>query len=740
MNAPRPAARHLRRVAALALLALASTSGFAALEGYYRVNGIGSTSDALLPNWQPFISFSFAADRLPGALRPSFGDLTFSKYADKHSVPLIQRVFSGQQATAAVFYLRNRGESSPVFVFNLKGVTVLNYILSADTRDDAGRLNEQLSVSFASLEASVTRSEPNQTVVSTTAWNVSTSALVTSAPPTLTLGAATVATNEDTPAPLSFTHADDYSDVEMITRTATSSDPALVAPGGLVFSGTGPGRLLTVTPVAHAAGTATITITLRDTAGLTTSASFALTVNAVNDAPLVGALAAQTTSVGTPRAVTVSLSDIDTDVATLSLAATSDNPAVLPSAGIAISGSGATRTLTLTPTAAGSANVTLVANDGAANSAPVTFSFIANQIGFGIPTAIQLGAATVAENSAPGTVVGTLSAVDADQASGHTFTLLDDAGGRFALTGNALVVASGASLDHESAAAHTVTVRVTDADQQTFAQQLTIAVTNVNEAPSVAIGSLGATAPGRNLALTRITLADPDAGTDEVRAEFSVLHGNLTCDTAGALAGRVVGNQSPTLTVNAPLATLNAALAGGALTYAPAVGFTGEDILQVVLSDLGRNGPGGALSETRLAAIAVAVDSFASWQAIHFSADELADPAISGPQAAPLGDGYSNLIKYALGLDPRRPVAAAGPQFGQTSSDWTFTFTRPASRPDLTYAVEVSSNLSAWSTTGVTLVLVSTDDTSGTQTWRASYPKNSSPTLFVRLSVALTAP
>jgi type VI protein secretion system component Hcp len=739
MNLRRPAGR-LWRIAALGSLALAAVSGFAAVEGYYRFNGIGSSTDALIANWQPFTSFAANADRPVSALYPNVSDFTFTKFVDKHSVLLVQRVFSGQQLTAATFYLRNSGESFPVFVVNLKGAVVTGYNLAGDTRDGEGRLAEQLSVAFASLETSVSRADPGQTVVSTTAaWNLSTATAVTSAPPTLTLGATTLTTNEDAPATLSYTHADDYSDLEMLTRTATSSNSAVVAPSGLVFSGTGPGRVLTVTPVANASGSATITVTLRDTAGLTTSASFALTVNPVNDAPAVGAINAQTTTVGTPRAVAVTLSDVDTDVNALALTATSDNAAVLPASGITLTGSGATRTLTLTPAAAGSANVTLVASDGAANSAPVTFSFIANQIGAGIPTSIRLSATSVAENSAAGTVIGTLSAVDADQASGHTFALLDNAGGRFALSGNTLVVAPGASLDYESAAAHTVTVRVTDADQQTFAQQLTITVTNVNEAPSVAIGSLGTAAPGRALALTSITLADPDAGADDIRAEFSVLHGALTCDTAGALAGRVSGNQSATLSITAPLATLNAALASGALSYAPAAGFTGEDILQVVVSDLGRNGTGGALSDTRLAALTVAVDSFASWQAANFSADELADPAISGPQAALLGDGYTNLLKYALGVAPRQTVASA-PQIAQTATDWTFTFTRPVSRPDLTYAVEVSNNLTTWSTTGVTLTLASTDTTAGTQTWRASYPKGASPTQFMRLSVTLAAP
>ena len=64
------------------------------------------------------------------------------------------------------------------------------------------------------------------------------------------------------------------------------------------------------------------------------------------------------------------------------------------------------------------------------------------------------------ENSPAGTVVGTLSATDADPGETFIFSLLDDAAGRFAIAGSDLVVAG--TLDYETATTHAVTVRVTD--------------------------------------------------------------------------------------------------------------------------------------------------------------------------------------------------------------------------------------------------------------------------------------
>jgi hypothetical protein len=95
------------------------------------------------------------------------------------------------------------------------------------------------------------------------------------------------------------------------------------------------------------------------------------------------------------------------------------------------------------------------------------------------PTDLTLAGGTVKENSAAGKVVGTLSAVDPDWLDTHTFSLLDNAGGRFAISGNQLVVAGG--LNFENAASHKVTVRATDGGGLFHDETFTIAVENVNE-------------------------------------------------------------------------------------------------------------------------------------------------------------------------------------------------------------------------------------------------------------------
>lgn len=108
----------------------------------------------------------------------------------------------------------------------------------------------------------------------------------------------------------------------------------------------------------------------------------------------------------------------------------------------------------------------------------------------GAPTEILLEGARIAELSASGTRVGMLSAEDADEDEEFTFELLDDAGGRFMLSGDEILVKNGLGLDFEQASSHQIKVRVTDAGGKTLEQELTITLTDVN--PETATGTAAA--------------------------------------------------------------------------------------------------------------------------------------------------------------------------------------------------------------------------------------------------------
>jgi alpha-tubulin suppressor-like RCC1 family protein len=125
--------------------------------------------------------------------------------------------------------------------------------------------------------------------------------------------------------------------------------------------------------------------------------------------------------------------------------------------------------------------------------------------------------------------------------------------------------------------------------------------------------------------------------------------------------------------------------------------------------------------------------NLASWRLGKFTAGELLDANISGPNADPDHDGFVNLLEYALGLEPKSASTTGLPQVGTEGSDWAYTYTRPADRTDVTFVVEMSTNLTDWSAAGVTHVLVSSSG--GNETWRAKYPLVSAANCYFRLKV-----
>ena len=91
------------------------------------------------------------------------------------------------------------------------------------------------------------------------------------------------------------------------------------------------------------------------------------------------------------------------------------------------------------------------------------------------------------------------------------------------------------------------------------------------------------------------------------------------------------------------------------------------------------------------------------WRFSHFTASELTNAAISGEQADPEADDLPNLLEYAFNFDPHSPDTARGfsgavefiPVTGMDHLVVTFTRRKPPT--DISYQVEVSSDLRTWS-------------------------------------------
>jgi Ca2+-binding RTX toxin-like protein len=95
------------------------------------------------------------------------------------------------------------------------------------------------------------------------------------------------------------------------------------------------------------------------------------------------------------------------------------------------------------------------------------------------PWNIDLSGNQIVENSKAGTEIGKLTGSDYD-GDALTFTLVDNAGGRFVIDANgSLRVAHDYAIDFEQATSHTVKVQVKDSAGTTYEESFTVGVTDV---------------------------------------------------------------------------------------------------------------------------------------------------------------------------------------------------------------------------------------------------------------------
>ncbi len=192
-------------------------------------------------------------------------------------------------------------------------------------------------------------------------------------PPTIS-DIADQTTNEGTVLnAIPFTVGDAETAPGSLVVTASSSDTTLFPPGSITLGGSGANRTISLSPAANLSGTATITVTVEDGDGSTTTDTFTVQVTAVNDAPTLDPIAAVSLP-NNPGLQTIGLTGITAgggETQTLTVTATSSNPALLPDPSITYTSPGSTGSLSFTPVAgqSGTAMITVTVTDdgGTAN-------------------------------------------------------------------------------------------------------------------------------------------------------------------------------------------------------------------------------------------------------------------------------------------------------------------------------------------------------------------------------------
>lgn len=290
--------------------------------------------------------------------------------------------------------------------------------------------------------------------------------------PTLSVPADRTIAEDTSTGPLAFMVNDVETASAQLTVTASSSNEALVPVANIVIQRAS--NTVTVTPASNAFGQATITLTVTDADGGSTSASFVLTVTPVNDAPAIttiGDVSILEDAVAGPLTFTVG--DVETSAASLTVSATSNNPTLVPTANVALGGSGASRTVTVTPAANqyGSALITVKVSDG---SAEASTSFVVNVTAVNDPPRVEGHALLKTHAGTPLELsITDLTVTDNPGAPGENnapFTLQVLSGTNYSVNGRIITPSAG------FVGTLTVNVRVTDSGTPAASTTSTLSV------------------------------------------------------------------------------------------------------------------------------------------------------------------------------------------------------------------------------------------------------------------------
>lgn len=355
------------------------------------------------------------------------------------------------------------------------------------------------------------------------------------------------------------------------------------------------GNEITLTPAAnYYGGPVNITVRATDASGATVDKSFDVTVNSVNDAPVLAAIANQTLTEDTAASVSLSSTDVENDTVTYSVVGGSSQT---------ISASITGSTLTLTPAADYDASTwisfTVTAID--ANGGTHSQTFQAN---------------VAAVNDAP--VITAVADQSMTEDTGHTVTLsVSDAendnytlavsGGSVTtinaeIQGNNLLLTPAANYNTSTPVRLTVTA--TDEHGTSSTQTVDVTVAAVNDAPQTTIGNStwvterstdnptasfhidGFSVSDVDDANVTVVLSSKDLGSSDYYGFLTV----RTDVTNGISANDISGNGTGQVTITSTVAKINTTFnALLSVAYAASIGrdyvTNGADVITMTTTD-----------------------------------------------------------------------------------------------------------------------------------------------------------
>jgi large repetitive protein len=402
--------------------------------------------------------------------------------------------------------------------------------------------------------------------------------------PTITDIADTNIAEDGVTSALAFTIGDVETAAGSLTVTATSSDTTLIPNANLAFGGSGAARTLAATPAANQFGTATITVTVSD-GTVTTSDTFVLTVTAVNDAPTITDIA--DTSIaedGATSSLAFTIGDVETAAGSLTVAATSSDPTLIPNTNLVFGGSGAARTLTVTPAANqfGTATLTVTVSDGTATTSD-TFVLTVTAVN-DAPTLAAIAVSGTEDTTftfAAADFTGVYADIESTPLVNITVATLPATGllklsGINVTAGQVIPAANLGNLTYVPAVnengAKTFTVTASDGGLSSAAATVTLTLAAVNDAPTLAAIAVSGTEDTTFI----FAAADFTGGYSDIE---STALASITVATLPATGLLKLSGTNVTASQVIPAANL------GNLTYVPAANENGAKTFTVTASD-----------------------------------------------------------------------------------------------------------------------------------------------------------
>jgi VCBS repeat-containing protein len=345
-----------------------------------------------------------------------------------------------------------------------------------------------------------------------------------------------------------------------------------------------PDRRITFTPAANMSGTVTFTYRVEDVDGQSDTATVMVTVNPVNEPPTVSTIADQSIAEETTTGpLSFTVGDVESAAADLIVTASSSDPALVPNDAdhLALGGTGASRTLTVTPAANAHGTATIIVNvsDGE-ESTDTQFTITVANVN-DAPTAAD-GTLDAVEDG--GAQAGDVNATDIDPGETLAYSVVTPS------ADGAVVFAADGSGNYTFTPAPnfqgttTFTYQANDGEADSNVATVTITVANVNDAPTARDDS--ATVAEETPKTIAVLLNDTDVEGDPLSVTGTTPPGNGTVAVNG----------------------------DGTITYTPAALFNGSDSFTYTISD----GHGGSATGTVTVNVTavndapVAVDDFAS--------------------------------------------------------------------------------------------------------------------------------